>query len=96
MGGMTLRLGVGPVLVHLGGSAYGPPTSLLSLANRTLGGATFQGDVTQTVGVLRLRLAVEDALYHVTMSPFTAGTETTRTPLQHDVGFTAGVSLGLR
>jgi len=96
VGGMTLRLGAGPVLVHMGGSAYDGATSLMSLAKRTLGGATLQGDVTHTVGVLRLRLAVEDALYRVTMSPFTAGTETTRTPLQHDVGFTAGVALPLR
>jgi hypothetical protein len=80
----------------MGGSAYDGATSLMSLAKRTLGGATLQGDVTHTVGVFRLRLAVEDALYRVTMSPFTAGTETTRTPLQHDVGFTAGVALPLR
>jgi hypothetical protein len=96
IGGMTLRLGAGPALLHMGGSAYGGPTTLMSLAKRTLGGATLQGDVTQTIGVFRLRLAVEDALYRVTMSPLTAGTETTRTPLQHDVGFTAGVSLPLR
>jgi len=95
IGGMTLRLGAGPVLVHMGGSAYDAASGPMSLAKRTMGGATLQGDVTRTVGVFRLRLAVEDALYRVTMSPFTAGTETTRTPLQHDVAFTAGVELHL-
>ena len=96
IGGMTLRLGAGPVLVHMGGSAYDAVSGPMSLAKHTLGGATLQGDVTRTVGVFRLRLAVEDAVYRVTMSPFTAGSETTRTPLQHDVAFTAGVSLPLR
>jgi len=80
----------------MGGSAYDAVSGPMSLAKHTLGGATLQGDVTRTVGVFRLRLAVEDAVYRVTMSPFTAGSETTRTPLQHDVAFTAGVSVPLR
>jgi hypothetical protein len=96
IGETTFRLGVGPALIHMGGSAYDGAATSWSLAKRTLGGATFQGDITRTVGVLRLRLGVEDALYRVTMSPVTAGSDTTRTPLQHDLAFTAGVSVPLR
>jgi len=96
IGETTLRLGVGPALIHLGGSAYDGASTYWSVAKRTLGGASLQGDITRTVGVLRLRLGLEDALYRVTMSPVTAGSDTTRTPLQHDLAFTAGVSVPLR
>ncbi len=97
IGETTFRLGVGPALIHMGGSAYDDGAApYWSLAKRTLSGATLQGDITRTVGALRLRLGVEDALYRVTMSPVTAGTDTKRTPLQHDLALTAGVSVPLR
>ena len=96
IGETTFRLGVGPTLIHMGGSAYDGAATYWSLAKRTLGGATLQGDLTRTVGVLRLRLGVEDALYRVTMSPVTTGSDTKRTPLQHDLALTVGVSVPLR
>src|SRR5258705_1178835 len=96
IGETTFQLGVGPALIQLGGAAYDGAATYWSLAKRTLGGATLEGDITRTVGVLRLRLGVEDALYRVTMSPVTTGSDTKRTPLQHDLALTVGVSVPLR
>jgi hypothetical protein len=96
VGGTIVRFGAGPAVVHIGGSAYDGGTAEVSLAKRTLGGATLQGDVTRTVGSLRLRISVEDALYRVTMASLPPGSDTTRTPLQHDLALTAGVVVALR
>jgi len=96
IGGTTLRLGAGPAVVHLGGSAYNGGTPEISLATRSRGGATFRADVTHAVGSFRLRLGIEDAVYRVAMASLAPGSDTTLTPLQHDLAVTAGVVLPLR
>jgi len=96
IGGTTVRLGAGPALIHIGGSAYDGGTPEISLAKRTLGGATVLADITHTVGPLRLQLGVEDALYRVAMASLPPGSDTTRTPLQHDLALTAGVVVRIR
>src|SRR6266550_1024611 len=92
IGGTALRLGVGPALIHIGGSAYDGGTAEITLAKRTLPGATVLGDITHLVGGFHVRLGVEDALYQVIMASLPPGA-TTRTPLQHDLTLTAGIVL---
>lgn len=95
-GSATLRLGAGPALVHLGGSAYDGGTPEITLAKQTFGGGSFLIDATRPVGSLRLRLGVEDLIYRVRMSELPPGGNTTETPLQHDIAVTASLALPLR
>jgi hypothetical protein len=96
VGGTAVRLGAGPVLVHIGGSAYDGGTAEISIAKRTLPGATILADITHVVGPLRLQVGVEDVLYRVAMASVPGGTDTTGTPLQHDLALSVGVVLRVR
>ena len=96
VGGSAVRLGAGPALVHIGGSAYDGGTAEISIAKRTLAGATITADITHIVGPLRLQVGAEDILYRVVMASLPAGTDTTRTPLQHDLALSVGVILRVR
>lgn len=90
VGPLQLRIGGGPALVHIGGSAEG-------LGKRSFAGGAALADLTASVGPLRCRLGIEDAMYRVTLpdiAPTTA--DTSSTPLQHDLVISLGVTLPLR
>src|SRR6266511_2934743 len=94
-GGTNVRLGAGPALVHIAGSAYDGGSPEIRLAKQTSSGGTIAVDVTRTLGRIRLRFGVEDAIYRAAMERLPPG-DTTRTPVQHDVALNVGIALPLR
>ena len=90
LGPVQLRLGGGPALVHFAGSARG-------LGKRSYLGGAALADLSASLGRLRCRLGVEDAMYRVTLSEIPPSTgDTSYTPLQHDLVISLGVSLPIR
>lgn len=90
LGPIQLRAGGGPALVHFGGSDR-------TLGKRSYFAGTVLADLSASLGPLRCRFGVEDAMYRVTLSEIPPSTgDTSYTPLQHDLVFSLGFSLPLR
>lgn len=90
LGPLQLRAGAGPALVHFGGSGRG-------LGRRSYFAGTALADFSASLGRLRCRFGVEDAIYRVTLGEIPPSTEdTSYTPLQHDLVFSVGITLPIR